>query len=160
MMISRMVTNAGITMSLYPHGRKVITMGLLNLLLLVNSTIINADVSLISNEKNAKVKTGKIAVEQPLAQSALPDQLLYAEQWELIRSGESILSLPALKQTVNRWLQDRKKKIQIQYPGGEEGELWVQELADWLVSLGIPSDHLLMVPGSGADDVIRFELVK
>jgi len=85
---------------------------------------------------------------------------LYAEQWELARSGDTILSLPALKQVVQAWLADKQKKIEIQYPGGEDGEFWVQELADWLVALGIPSKYMLITPGSGADDVIKLNIVK
>ena len=85
---------------------------------------------------------------------------LHAEQWELARSGETILSLPALKQVVGAWLSDKQKVIEIQYPGGEDGEFWVQELTDWLVSLGIPSDNMVTTPGSGADDVIKFKIIK
>lgn len=85
---------------------------------------------------------------------------LYAEQWELARSGETILSLPVLKQVINAWLSDKQKMIEIQYPGGEDGEFWVQELTDWLVSLGIPSNNMATTPGSGADDVIKFKLIK
>ena len=88
------------------------------------------------------------------------DWELHAEQWELARSGETILSLPVLKRLTNAWLSDKQKMIEIQYPGGEDGEFWVHELTDWLVSLGIPSDHIVIVPGSGADDVINFALVK
>ena len=85
---------------------------------------------------------------------------LYAEQWELARTGETVLLLPVLNKLVNSWLSDKNKSIEIQYPGGEEGEFWVQELTDWLVSLGIPSEHMIVVPGSGADDMIKFALIK
>ena len=85
---------------------------------------------------------------------------LQAEQWELTRSGETVLSLPVLNQLVNEWLRDKSRIIEIRYPGGEEGELWVQELTDWMVSLGIPSKKIVNVPGSGADDIIKFALIK
>jgi hypothetical protein len=85
---------------------------------------------------------------------------LNAEQWELARSGESIMSLPVLNNLINAWLLDKHKRIEIQYPGGEEGEFWVHELSDWLVSLGIPSDRMVIIPGSGADDMIKFDLMK
>lgn len=85
---------------------------------------------------------------------------LYAEQWEIARSGETLLTLPVLNRLVTAWLDDRQKLIEIQYPGGEEGEFWVQELTDWLVSLGIPSVHMVTAPGSGSDDIIRFKLIK
>jgi hypothetical protein len=85
---------------------------------------------------------------------------LRAEQWELARSGESILMLPVLHQLINTWLSQRRMKIELRYPGGEEGEFWVQELTDWLVALGIPSNHIVSIPGSGADDRIKFALIK
>jgi hypothetical protein len=98
-------------------------------------------------------------LEQPstLAPSAWE---LHAEQWELARSGETLLSVPVLKQVVSRWLSDKQKVIEIQYPGGEDGEFWVHELTDWLVSLGIPSNNMVTTPGSGADDVIKFNIIK
>jgi len=85
---------------------------------------------------------------------------LNAEQWELARTGESVLAIPELNKLINAWLDDRNKTIEIRYPGGEEGEFWVQSLADWLVSLGIPSERMVTVPGSGSDDMIKFALVK
>lgn len=84
--------------------------------------------------------------------------ILRAEQWEIARSGESVLSLPVLNKVVNAWLKEKQNTIEIQYPGGEEGEFWVQELTDWLVSLGVPSSSMQTVPGSGADDMIKFQL--
>lgn len=86
--------------------------------------------------------------------------ILHAEQWELARSGETIMSLPVLKQLINAWLSDKQKLIEIQYPGGEDGEFWVHELTDWLVSLGIPSKYMVTTPGSGAEDVIKFNIIK
>lgn len=85
---------------------------------------------------------------------------LRAEQWDIARSGKSLLTLPVLKKLITTWLDDRQMMIEIQYPGGEEGEFWVQELTDWLVSLGIPSKHMITTPGSGSDDMIRFQLIK
>jgi len=83
-----------------------------------------------------------------------------AEQWELVRDGESILALPALNALVNNWLKEKDKLIEVQYPGGEEGEFWVHQFIDWLVALGIPSDRIVTVRGSGADDIIRLNLIK
>lgn len=83
---------------------------------------------------------------------------LTSEQWEFSRNGEAILSLPVLKQVISAWLSEKNKIIEIQYPGGEDGEFWVQELSDWFVALGIPSNAIVVVPGSGADDMIQFKL--
>lgn len=111
-------------------------------------------------------KNDKVSVESLTEQNQLPVKTgsagweLTSEQWEFARSGESILSLPVLNSLINAWLQDKQKMIEIQYPGGEEGEFWVHELSDWLVSLGVPSSSMVIVPGSGAGDMIKFDLVK
>lgn len=107
-----------------------------------------------------KVVTGKTpARTAPRNTASKPEAwVLYAEQWDMRRSGDKILALPVLRKVVNAWLEDRTKFIEIQYPGGEEGEFWVQELTDWLVSLGIPSEHMIITPGSGGDDMIKFAL--
>jgi hypothetical protein len=36
----------------------------------------------------------------------------------------------------------------IRYPGEDSGEIWASELRDWFISLGVPSDYILLVPGS------------
>lgn len=127
---------------------------------------LNAEVLVKNIENNDKVKHGAIAEQgffSDLAgsdSSKLASWQLYAEEWEMARTGESILSLPVLNQTINAWSRDKQKIIEIQYPGGEEGEFWVQQLSDWLVSLAIPSSKLSLVPGSGTDDMIKFSLIK
>lgn len=86
--------------------------------------------------------------------------LLHAEQWELARSGDILLSQPVINHVIKTWLSDKQKKIEIRYPGGEAGEFWVQQLRDWLVALGIPSKNMVTSPGSGADDVIKFAIIR
>jgi hypothetical protein len=85
---------------------------------------------------------------------------LRAEQWELARNGERLLGNDGLADVVNGWSGDRSQKIELQYPGGEEGELWVSQLMDWLVALGVPSTNLVAVPGSGQADVIRLRVIR
>ena len=85
---------------------------------------------------------------------------LHAEQWELARNGEQFLQVPVLNKVVNTWLLKEGYRIELRYPGGEEGELWVDELMDWLISLGIPSKYLVAVRGSGEADIIIFKIIK
>jgi len=151
------------------NGLRLIT----GIILLVLALLSSVNTAVNAAEKNDKIATGGASAK------SVPDTgtdksgngagsktagsnawVLQAEQWELARSGESILSLPVLNQVMKAWLQDKKKKIEIQYPGGEEGEFWVQQLSDWLVALGIPSERMVTVPGSGADDMIKFDLIK
>jgi len=85
---------------------------------------------------------------------------LHAEQWELSRSGERLLGITGLADVVNEWSTDTRQQIELQYPGGEEGELWVYQLMDWLVALGIPSASQVAVPGSGEGDLIRLRVIR
>ncbi|MCG6937461.1 MAG: hypothetical protein LJE83_04730 [Gammaproteobacteria bacterium] len=135
---------------------------------------VSADVAVNNLEKNDKIITNgltlqMLADDQTVKIGTAADLHanntsrvweLHAEQWELTRSGETVLSLPVLNQLINSWLQEKDRQIEVRYPGGEEGEFWVQELTDWLVSLGIPSNHIVTIPGSGADDMIKFALIK
>jgi hypothetical protein len=85
---------------------------------------------------------------------------LLAEQWELSRSGERLLKINGLADVVEAWSKDTAQQIELQYPGGEEGELWVYQLMDWLVALGIPSASLIAVPGSGEEGLIRLRVIR
>ena len=85
---------------------------------------------------------------------------LHAEQWELARNGERLLGIGGIAEVVSEWSSDKRQKIELQYPGGEEGELWVSQLTDWLVALGIPSMSLVAVPGSGKADIIRLRVIR
>lgn len=85
---------------------------------------------------------------------------LLAEQWELSRSGERLLKNNGLSAVVEAWSKDSRQQIELQYPGGEEGELWVYQLMDWLVALGIPSTNLVAVPGSGEEGLIRLRVIR
>ena len=84
---------------------------------------------------------------------------LTAEQWEVARNAERLVAMPVIRAIVKQWSSAQDKMIEIQYPGGEEGELWVNELKSWLVALGVPSAYQVAVPGSGQDDLIRFKLI-
>ena len=146
----------------------------LALICLVFALPVSADVAVNNLEKNDKIITNgltlqMLADDQTVKIGTAADLHanntsrvweLHAEQWELTRSGETVLSLPVLNQLINSWLQEKDRQIEVRYPGGEEGEFWVQELTDWLVSLGIPSNHIVTIPGSGADDMIKFALIK
>lgn len=83
-----------------------------------------------------------------------------AEQWDMPRHGETVMRLPGLKNFLNRWAEKADNIIEIRYPGGEEGELWMRELKDWLIALGVPAKAMLHTPGSGSDDVITLVLIR
>lgn len=85
---------------------------------------------------------------------------LSEEQWDLIKQGEQLLNNPVMQEVVDAWSSNQRQIIELRYPGGEEGELWVRELKDWLISLAIPSQYLFVVAGSGEAGVIIIKIIK
>ena len=85
---------------------------------------------------------------------------LTEEQWDLVKQGEQLLTMSVMQQAVDAWSLQQGQAIELRYPGGEEGELWVQELKDWLISLAIPSKYLFSVAGSGKAGVIIIRIFK
>ena len=97
----------------------------------------------------------------PSQASAAPATFeLRAAQWEAVRTSNQLLDIEELRLIINEWSMEEEGYIELQYPGGEEGELWVHQLMDRLVALGIPTASLVSVPGSGTGDVIRLQIVK
>jgi len=82
------------------------------------------------------------------------------EQWEVSRHGEKLLKLAELTDLLRLWTENTQKILEIHYPGGEEGDLWSQELMDWLIALGVPSASMHAIPGSGNEDIIKIVLIQ
>ena len=92
---------------------------------------------------------------------AQPNSVVWThDAWEIPRHGEALLRMSELSSIVMQWQSSATYSIELRYPGGEEGELWVAELKDWLVSLGVPSRKIRISPGSDAKDVINISLIE
>ncbi|MGE5626006.1 MAG: hypothetical protein ACM3ZT_10715 [Bacillota bacterium] len=65
-----------------------------------------------------------------------------ADQWALPRSGQALAQLPPLRAAVQDWLAHPGARMVLVHAGSDVGNLWAGELADWLVSLGVPSDQV------------------
>ena len=82
------------------------------------------------------------------------DEFIYRQDWAKIRNATAVLQLPALQRVVYEFEHKDNAKILIRYPGGDAGNAWALELRDWLVSLGIGSEHIRLEPGSGLPNAI------
>jgi hypothetical protein len=93
----------------------------------------------------------------PLSSSANTLRIftLSADEWAQPRSGVAITQFNAVRSAINYWEQGIDSAILIRYPGEDSGEIWATELRDWIISLGIPSDYLQLMPGSHAADKIK-----
>jgi hypothetical protein len=80
---------------------------------------------------------------------------LSADEWARPRSGEAIPELGAVRAAVGYWGRGADSILVIRHPGGDSGELWAAELRDWLISLGVPSDYIRLVPGTQSADQIN-----
>ncbi len=94
------------------------------------------------------------------AAASSTEAVIQAEQWDVSRNGDQLLATENMASVVKGWSADERQKIELQYPGGEEGELWVYQIMDWLVALGVPSSSMVAVPGSGKEDVVRLRVIK
>ena len=79
---------------------------------------------------------------------------LSAEQWARPRQGDALVTYPSLNAAIGDWMRS-PGRIQVRYPGGEEGSLWGEELRDWLVALGIPARAIELAPGSRDPETVE-----
>ena len=90
------------------------------------------------------------------------DPLIYiltSSEWNVPRTTKTVLDMPALRKTIHAYGKHAGSRIQIHYPGGDEGSLWASELRSWLVSLGIASAHIDLLPGTRKPGQIELQVV-
>lgn len=84
--------------------------------------------------------------------------LLTAEQWAVPRQVDSLLHMPAIASAMQEIRTYPGSRLIIRYPGGDEGTLWAYELRGWLISLGLSSQDIELLPGSGMPRSIELEV--
>ena len=95
-----------------------------------------------------------LVIALPLSANSLRIFTLSADEWARPRTGDVIPDFEALRGAVNYWDKGTNFSLLIRYPGEDSGEIWASELRDWFISLGIPSDYILLASGSqDADEV-------
>jgi len=82
---------------------------------------------------------------------------LSADEWAQPRSGQVVAAFVSVKNAVDYWQKTIDSVLLIRYPGEDSGELWASELKDWLVSLGVPNDSILLA--SGLDNLDEIEII-
>lgn len=80
---------------------------------------------------------------------------LSADLWARPRTGQIIPQFEPVRLAVAYWESGTDARILLSHPGEDSGEIWAAELKDWLVSLGVPSDVILLSSGLQAEDEIR-----
>ncbi len=84
---------------------------------------------------------------------------LSAGEWAVPRDADAVRAMPALREAVQALDAQPGARLRLRYPGGDEGTVWVNEVRAWLVSLGVSSARLELVPGAARGDVLALEVV-
>ena len=81
-------------------------------------------------------------------------------QWPEQRNSSSVLALTQINAILSQFDEVPAHRVTIRYPGGDLGNAWALEVRDWLVALGMPSDAVILEPGSGGSDQLILLLEK
>ena len=108
--------------------------------------------------KNSICFVGLLCIASHAMANSIRIFTLSADEWARPRSGVVIPQLAAVRSAVSYWEKGANKAMIIRYPGEDTGELWAAELRDWLISLGVPSDYILLSSGTQAADEIKLEV--
>ena len=85
---------------------------------------------------------------------------LTASDWARPRDADMLLQQPALRGAMASLAEKSGKRLQLRYPGGDEGSLWASELKAWLVALGLESAQIELLAGSSQADAIELVVIE
>lgn len=87
-------------------------------------------------------------------------EVILSGEWPEPELGSQILALPQVREILKAFDETGETAVEIRFPGGETGRAWAQSVADWLAAFGIPRQHLVLLPGSGAPDRLVLEVIE
>ena len=82
----------------------------------------------------------------------LLEQPILDEKWPDRPTTKTVLSILPIKNLLKLFVENSRYQVIIRYPGGDKGNAWALELREWLIALGIPSNYIVLEPGSGGQD--------
>jgi len=83
-----------------------------------------------------------------------------ASEWAQPRSGEMVARLPGIRAAMRGVIESPSSRLAIHHPGGDQGIWWAEELKGWLITLGMSSSRIELVPGSGGTDMMYLSLIE
>ena len=87
-------------------------------------------------------------------------EVILLEEWPQTQTSLKILELPQIREILKNFNESKMDVVEIRFPGGAEGRLWGESIAEWLTAFGLPGDHLKVIPGSGAADRVVLEIIQ
>lgn len=86
-------------------------------------------------------------------------EFLHANEWSVPKQSTTILTMPAIHNSMKKLQKNVNSVLKVKYPGGDEGTLWVNELRSWLIALGLSSARIELVQGSAISTSIELEVI-
>lgn len=96
------------------------------------------------------------------SQTVMASEFIYhltTEQWAVPRSVNSILRMSSVSSALQLIHSNAGSSLHIYHPGGDEGILWASELRGWLISLGLSSTNIKLIPGSSDTSKLDLEVI-
>lgn len=131
----------------------------------VESSMTITDIDTKQHQRQSVLLIAIIAmtvIMSSLSQAAFATEkqyILTAQEWNIPRTASSILAMPALQAAMQAFQSSKHSRMVIKYPGGDEGTLWAHELRGWLISLGVASRHIELIPGSAKSDQLEISVI-
>jgi len=91
--------------------------------------------------------------------SSVIEHTITQSEWPQYANGANLSALPQLRDLLQRFEEREGTRLEIRFPGGEQGNKWARQLQRWFVAYGVPSRYLTLAPGSGAPDRLLVMLV-
>ena len=83
-----------------------------------------------------------------------------AELWDRPRSSGALLAQPALRQAVDRYLEEPASRLIVHHGASQESQLAAEELRAWLLALSIEPGRIALRGGLEPAQPLRIEVVR
>ncbi len=87
-------------------------------------------------------------------------EVILFDEWPQTQTSLNVIELTQIQEILKNFNESNMDMIEIRFPGGTEGRLWAESVAEWLTAFGVPGDHLKLIPGSGAADRVVLEIIQ
>lgn len=94
----------------------------------------------------------------PIASAAAWEATVALDEWRSHAAGGRVLELDVVAELLGRFEEREGTVLTIRHPGGDAGSRWGVEFRDYLVTYGVPSRYMELVPGSGGLDILHVSL--
>jgi hypothetical protein len=81
-----------------------------------------------------------------LAETLTPSAIT-AEEWARPRRGETVVAMPAMQWAVRQLQHRPAARLVLFHAGGDDGNVWAEEIRAWLIALGIPGERIELRTG-------------